>query len=172
MMSLICRTYYFEPVHHYAQLESKLIHKKKAFDLKNFSKQVYIYLSSIIFLQNSTNLEQKPLTRQRGKEQWRSYGRAKGGTAPLKGGAEIALIEKNNRPIIQYILVRDQSLFQVYHFVNFLGKNQDKGCQFHFLPRVPDTHAMPLVRKHLPVWKPISKICPSGDTVYKANYTE
>ena len=30
------------------------------------------------------------------------------------------------------------------YFENFLGRNQDKGRQFHFLPRAPGTHATPL----------------------------
>ena len=34
----------------------------------------------------------------------------------------------------------DLNLFWVYHF----GKNQEKGHQFHFLPRAPDTNGKPL----------------------------
>ena len=38
----------------------------------------------------------------------------------------------------------DRNLLWVYHFAKFLGKNQDKGRQFQFLPRASDTHATPL----------------------------
>ena len=37
----------------------------------------------------------------------------------------------------------DLNLFWSYHFGNF-WKNQEKGRQFHFLPRAPETHGMPL----------------------------
>ena len=34
-------------------------------------------------------------------------------------------------------------------FWKILGKNQEKGRQFQFLPRVPETHDTPLVTNHL-----------------------
>ena len=50
----------------------------------------------------------------------------------------------------------DPNLFWVYHFENFLGKNQVKGRQFHFLPLAPDTHATPLHLSTIFLYKSLS----------------
>ena len=58
---------------------------------------------------------------------------------------ELCRCIKTNLGLFFHFFENDLDLFWVYHFGNFQEKkNQEKWGQFHFLPRVPETHATPL----------------------------